>query len=204
MKHIIIAVLIFMSCQSDHEILMTVNGPVAAEKLGTTLPHEHFLVDFIGADSTGYSRWNKDTVIAKVLPFLLEAKEAGVVTIMECTPAYLGRDPELLRRLSQESGINIITNTGYYGAIQNKALPGMAFTMSADQLAELWINEWRNGIESTGVRPGFIKIAVAGDSVLSPLHEKIVRAAARTHLATGLTINGHTGPEAPAKAEFGS
>jgi len=202
MKHLLLASLIFIGCQADPEILMTVNGPVAAEKLGTTLPHEHFLVDFIGADSTGYSRWNKDTVFAKVLPFLMEAKKAGVVTIMECTPAYLGRDPELLRRLSQKSGINIITNTGFYGAIQNKALPEVAFTMSEDQLAGIWINEWNNGIESTGVRPGFIKIAVAGDSVLSPLHEKIVRAAARAHLATGLTINAHTGPEAPAKAEI--
>ena len=201
MKHLIFAALIFMSCQSYHNQLMTVNGPIDPEKLGTTLPHEHFMVDFIGADSTGYFRWNKDRVIARVLPYLLEAKKAGVSTIVECTPAYLGRDPVLLLRLSRESGVNIITNTGYYGAIQNKALPKEAFTMSVDQMADVWIGEWQNGIESTGVRPGFIKIAVAGDSVLSPIHINLVRAAARTHLKTGLSINAHTGPQAPAKAE---
>jgi phosphotriesterase-related protein len=194
--------ILLISCRSESEIIMTVNGPLNPEKLGISLPHEHFLVDFIGADSTGYDRWNRDTVISKVLPYLLEAKKAGVKTIIECTPAFLGRDPILLQRLSQLSGVNIITNTGYYGAINNKALPAVAFSASADQLAEIWVNEWQNGIDSTHIRPGFIKIAVSGDSVLSSVHEKLVRAAARAHLKTGLTINAHTGPDAPAIAEL--
>jgi phosphotriesterase-related protein len=41
--------------------------------------------------------------------------------------------------------------------------------------------------------PGFIKIRVEGDP-LSDLHRKLVIAAARTHLKTGLTICSHTGP----------
>ncbi len=194
--------LLIAGCRKETETVMTVSGPISVEEMGTTLPHEHFLVDFIGADSTGYHRWNKDSVISKVLPYLLEAKQAGVTTIIECTPAYLGRDPVLLQKLSQASGIHIITNTGYYGAINNKALPASAFTESADQISERWVSEWQDGIESTAVRPGFIKIAVPGDSVLSPVHEKIVRAAARTHLKTGLAINAHTGPDAPAIAEL--
>jgi phosphotriesterase-related protein len=194
--------LTFTDCSRQQDIIMTVNGPVTAEEAGTMLPHEHFLVDFIGADSTGYHRWNKDTVISKVLPFVNEARQAGVNTIVECTPAYLGRDPVLLKELSRRSGMHIITNTGYYGAINNRALPAGAFTETADQISSKWISEWENGIESTAVRPGFIKIAVPDDSVLSPVHEKIVRAAARTHLKTGLVINAHTGPDAPAKAEL--
>ena len=121
---------------------------------------------------------------------------------MDCTPVYLGRDPILLQKLSQLSGLHIITNTGYYGAVGNKALPAGAFTESVDQISERWINEWQKGIENTDIRPGFIKIAVPGDSILSPVHEKIVRAAARVHLKTGLTINAHTGPDAPAIAEL--
>jgi phosphotriesterase-related protein len=39
---------------------------------------------------------------------------------------------------------------------------------------------------------------VGPDSTLSDVHKKLVRAAARTHLATGLTIASHTGPEEPA------
>ncbi len=195
-------ILTIAGCVRGNDQLMTVNGPVNAVDIGTTLPHEHFLVDFIGADSTGYHRWNRDSVISRVLPYLLEAKQYGVRTMIECTPSYLGRDPLLLQQLSQLSGLNIITNTGYYGAIDNKALPQSAFAESADQIAERWISEWRSGIENTGIRPGFIKIAVPGDSPLAPVHEKIVRAAARTHLKTGLPINAHTGPDAPAQAEL--
>lgn len=196
------SVMFLTSCRHEQLIVMTVNGPVAAGELGTTLPHEHVLVDFIGADSTGYHRWNRDTVIGAVLPYLLEAKRAGVKTLVECTPAYLGRDPVLLQRLSDLSGLQLLTNTGFYGAIDNKALPDIAFTGTAEDLAAIWIGEWQKGIDSTGIRPGFIKIAVPDDSVLSPVHEKIVRAAARTHLKTGLVINAHTGPDAPAIEEI--
>lgn len=202
----VVAIGVFLTmipgCRSEKEYLMTVNGPLSPDEMGLTLPHEHFMVDFIGADSTGYHRWNRDTVIASVLPFLLEARQAGVNTIIECTPAFMGRDPVLLQRLSELSGIKIITNTGYYGAINNKGLPASFYEQSADQIADIWVKEWLNGIDSTFIRPGFIKIAVPGDSVLSPVHEKLVRAAARTHLRTGLTINAHTGPDAPVLAEL--
>jgi len=198
----LLLVITFAGCRQKSGIIMTVTGPFNTEEMGTCLPHEHVLVDFIGADSTGYHRWNKDTVIARVLPYLLEARNSGVNSMVECTPSYLGRDPVLLQRLSRLSGINILTNTGYYGAVENKAIPKHAYEETADQLAERWIAEWENGIENTGIKPGFIKIAVPGDSVLSPIHEKIVRAAARTHLKTGLVINAHTGPFAAAEAEL--
>ncbi len=181
----------------------TVNGSIDADALGTTLIHEHFLVDFIGADKTSLNRWNRDTVIKKVLPFLLKAKEAGVKSIFDCTPNFLGRDVVLQQMLAQQSGINIITNTGYYGAVGNKYLPEWAFTESAEQLAARWIKEFEQGIDNTSIKPGFIKISVdASEGGLSETHKKLVRAAAITHLKTGLTICSHTGPSDPAVEEI--
>jgi phosphotriesterase-related protein len=105
--------------------------------------------------------------------------------------------------LTQQSGLNIITNTGYYGAVGNKYLPEWAFTDSAEQLATRWINEFENGIDATLIKPGFIKISVdAIDGGLSEMHKKLVRAAALTHLKTGLTICSHTGPSTPASEEI--
>jgi phosphotriesterase-related protein len=86
----------------------------------------------------------------------------------------------------------VLTNTGYYGAAQNKFLPKHAFSETEDELAKRWLSEWRDGIENTGIKPGFIKIGVDAGK-LSDLHRKLVRAAARTHLESGLTIAGHTG-----------
>jgi phosphotriesterase-related protein len=183
--------------EKSNNIIMTVNGPLPVDKMGMALTHEHILVDFIGADSINESRWDRLKVINKALPYLRRIKELGCRTFVDCTPAYLGRDPVILKSLSDSTGLNIITNTGLYGAHDNKFIPAYAFDESADQLSSRWINEWEQGIGNTGIKPGFIKIAVNSDS-LSEFHRKLVSAAALTHLKTGLTIASHTGPAIPA------
>jgi phosphotriesterase-related protein len=140
-------------------------------------------------------------VIKKVLPHLLEIKAKGIKTIAECTPAFIGRDVLLLQKLSRQSGLTILTNTGYYGASDNKYLPKWAFTETAEQLAARWIREFENGIDGTDIKPGFIKTGVNGGS-LSEVHQKLIKAAAITHLKTGLTICSHTGPALPAREEI--
>ncbi|REL33007.1 phosphotriesterase [Rhodohalobacter sp. SW132] len=190
-----------VSEDADQVQIMTVNGPVSASEMGTTLIHEHVLVDWIGADSTGYHRWDREEVVERVLPFFEEARERGVQTILECTPAYLGRDPYILQELSRRSGIQVLTNTGYYGAVENQFMPAHAREESAEDLAGRWITEYEEGIDGSGIRPGFMKISVKGEGPLSDLHQKIVRAAARTHLETGLTIVSHTTGDEPALAQ---
>ena len=179
--------------------IITVLGEISIDALGKTLVHEHILVDFIGADKISYDRWNRDQVEKKVLPYLMEAKLAGVKSLFDCTPAFLGRDVILLKRLSEKTGLHIITNTGYYGAVNNKYLPARAKEETDKQIAHRWITEFEEGIENSGVRPGFIKISV-DPGKLSALHRKLVRAAAITHLETGLTICSHTG-KSPAAFE---
>ncbi len=187
------------SLLSSDAIVMTVTGAIRPHDLGITLAHEHIMVDFIGADKITDKRWNRDAVAARVLPYLLEAKKEGVHTFVECTPAYLGRDPLLLQSLSRKTGIRMITNTGYYGAVQNKYLPPHALNASEDELASVWTAEYKNGIGQTGIKPGFIKIGIdADDKGLSAIHRKLIRAAGKTHTQTGLTIYSHTGKAAPA------
>ncbi len=193
----ILLVFPFWTFGQDKDIIMTVNGPIAAKEMGITLMHEHVLVDFAGAAAYNPNRWNKEEVIEHVLPYLNEIKAYGCKTFVECTPSYIGKDPVLLKKISEATGIHLLTNTGFYGAGNNKYIPYFAFTESADQLAERWINEWRNGIEGTGIKPGFIKIGVDGGT-LSEMHQKLITAASRTHLATGLVILSHTGPSLPA------
>jgi phosphotriesterase-related protein len=178
--------------EDDDARVETVAGHRRASELGATLPHEHVLVDFIGADRVSKERYDADEVMRHVEPHLQRVRAAGCRTIVECTPAYLGRDPELLRRLAEATGMQILTNTGYYGAANGKYLPPQAHTDSADQLAQRWIAEWRDGIDQTGIRPGFIKIGVDGGP-LNEVNRKLVEAAAHTYKATGLTIAAHTG-----------
>jgi phosphotriesterase-related protein len=186
--------------------IQTVLGPIDAKDFGFALVHEHVMCDFIGAEHTGKFRWNVDEVVKTMLPYLRQAKERGMTGFVDCTPAYIGRDVTVLKRLSELTGIHIVTNTGYYGAAGDKYLPKHAFTETADQLADRWTREWEKGIEDTNIKPGFIKIGVdpaKGDPpYLSEVDAKIVRAAARAHKRTGLTVACHTAQGAAALEEI--
>lgn len=179
----------------------TVTGPIAADRLGVTLMHEHVLVDFIGAAQVSPSRYDANAVFAAVLPHLQQVRRLGCDTLVECTPAYLGRDPRLLKRLSEASGVHILSNTGYYGAAQDKHLPPHAFDETAEQLSARWIREWQRGIDDTGIKPAFMKIGVDG-SPLSAVDAKLVRAAALAHRETRMPIASHTGSGAAAIEEL--
>lgn len=186
--------LAFFACHTPHkESIMTINGPITPEEMGHTLHHEHVLVDFIGADSVEPPRYNRQTAMEVILPYMKQIKDKGVQTFVECTPRYLGRDVLLLRQLADSTGLHFITNTGYYGAMENKFIPAEVKMMTAEEMARLWIDEAENGIEGTNIYPGFIKIAVERKP-LSEFHRTLARAAALTHKATGLTIMSHTGP----------
>lgn len=186
---------------ADYDYLQTVNGPVPADSIGFVLPHEHVMVDFIGADKVSPERYRKDEVIKKVLPFLKELAEMGGNTLIECTPSWLGRDVRLLQELSKRSGLHLMTNTGYYGASAEKFVPEHAYRQPAEVLAEGWIREWKDGIDGTDIKPGFIKTGLDAYP-LSAMQEKLVEAAALTHLVTGLTIGIHTGDGKAAMREM--
>ncbi len=173
--------------------LMTVAGPIEADAAGMALTHEHVLVDFIGADQAGPDRYDSDTVFEQVRPHLARAHELGARLFVECTPAFLGRDVRLLQRLGEATDMHILTNTGLYGARNGKFLPAYVAGETAEQLAARWIAEARDGIDGTGIRPGFVKCGVNADAELSDVDRKLVEAAALTHRATGLPIAVHTG-----------
>ncbi|RAJ15984.1 phosphotriesterase family protein [Arenibacter echinorum] len=157
------------------------------------LSHEHILVDFIGADSIQHHTWDHDAVIAEVIPFLEELKTYKVDYFVDATPAYLGRDVLLLEKMAKKTGLKIVTNTGLYGARNNKFLPKYVQNISTEALAEKWISEFEDGIDGTSIKPGFIKIGVDTANPLDTLHKKLVKAAAITSLKTGLAIASHTG-----------
>ena len=174
---------------------MTVRGWIDASDMGLTLPHEHALVSF-----QPYAEWarqphayDRDEVVRVVLPRLRRLRELGCRTFVDATPMNVGRDPALLRRLSEESGLHVLTPTGNYAARENGFLPPHVFSIGTESLADRWIREWTDGIDGTGIRPGFIKLGFNGRA-LSDVERKLIHAAALTHRETGLTIGAHTGP----------
>ncbi|RZM27134.1 MAG: phosphotriesterase [Pedobacter sp.] len=185
---------------TSKDYIVTVNGNISVANLGMTLAHEHIITDFAGAEKNINHIYSDSEAIKKILPYLIELKKSGVNSIIECTPAHIGRNVRLLKALSSASGLQIVTNTGYYAAVGQKYLPRHAFTESSDQIALRWLQEWKNGIEGTGIRPGFIKLGV-DTGPLKEIEKKMIRAAAITHAGSGLKIFIHTGDAAAAREE---
>ena len=174
------------------EFLCAAGGAALAGKPASVLVHEHVLVDFVGADQIRPGRYDRDEVFRIARPKLEEVRRLGCRRLLECTPNFLGRDPELLARLSDAAGIEIWSNTGLYGAADHKFVPAFARTESAAQLTARWIAETREAW-----RPRFIKIGV-NRGPFDEIDRKLVRAAAITSRETGLTIASHTGDGAAA------
>jgi len=172
--------------------VFTVTGPIAPEKLGATLPHEHICINPIGARHVAHDHnYNPAKVFDRMVETLMILRRKGARTLIDGTTDGRGRDPKLLKRISEATKLQIITPTGLYGADGGRYLPSYAFSETPDQIADRWIGECRDGIGNSGIRPGYIKIGV-GMSPLSDMDKKLVLAAAKTHLETGLTIASHT------------
>jgi phosphotriesterase-related protein len=65
------------SCADDAKAppprVMTVKGEVSADQLGQMLPHEHILVDFVGADKVSPDRYDADEAYRIMLPYVKQA-----------------------------------------------------------------------------------------------------------------------------------
>ena len=194
-----IILLTAFSCRNKDLKIISVTGEVPVSAMGITLPHEHVLFDLSMIDST--KSYSKDSVITRMLPFFEELKPFKVHTFVDGTPEFMGRDPQLLAEISRKTGVNILTSTGWYAADNERHLPKEIKDMSPEEISLIWINEAKNGIGNSGIKPGVISIGMSG-TVLSENDKKLVAAACLTHLATGLTIMSHTGPAAGAMAQL--
>jgi predicted metal-dependent phosphotriesterase family hydrolase len=178
------------------DAIMTIEGPVPAAGLGVILPHEHVMSNF-GAEPSSPAVYDEEALQAQVVPYLRHVRALGCGAIVDCTTDYFGRHVRLLRRLSAAAQLPVVTNTGWYGGAADRYVPRQAFSLSADEIARLWVAESREGIDGTGIRPGFIKLAV-DPGPLSAIDRTLVLAGIKAHRETGLVLAVHTGNNVPA------
>ncbi|RZL36084.1 MAG: phosphotriesterase [Rubrivivax sp.] len=174
--------------------VMTVNGWIPAADLGVTLSHEHLFADLrpYVEQAAKPLTVDFDEAAQVLLPHLQRIASRGCRSLVECTATNLGRHPRLIQRLSQRSGLHMLTVTGGYAAADRRFVPPYLAEQSAGQLAARWTREWTVGIDGTKIRPGLIKIGV-DEGPLEGLELKLLQAALQTHLDTGLTIACHIG-----------
>ncbi|TGV00741.1 phosphotriesterase family protein [Flavivirga rizhaonensis] len=192
---ILITIIFFMvGCRKDKALnqINTVQGSIKPEALGMSLSHEHIMSNF-GKDISETSVYDSIKLFNQVVPYLKKMKSLGVNSIFDCTAEYFGRRVDLLKMISDSTDVQIITNTGIYGAANDRYIPEFAYQASVESISEVWINEFENGIRDTGIKPGFIKLAFDDTKAPSDIDRKLFEAGLLTHLNTGLTLAVHTG-----------
>lgn len=164
----------------------TILGPVDVNDLGITLMHEHILaVDPIMA--WHFDDWfNREIYVKHACRIIEDAKRLGVKTIVDQSTIDIFRWVDIMKEVAEKAEINLIMSTGFYYNDRP-----VLFDKDVSYIAELMIRELEHGIGKTGVKPAMIKCASYASGV-NKNNEKILRATAMAHKATGAPIGTHS------------
>ena len=166
--------------------IITVSGPVDPQQAGVTLSHEHLLCD-LWPLFPSYNNILDDEALA--IRELKCYQEAGGQTLVDCTSIGLGRDAPALRRISQATGVNIVMGTGWY---REEVYPKTIYENSTNELADFMMREILHGVDGTDIRAGMIGEIGTERYYITPVQERVFRAAARAQQQTGVSIWTHT------------
>ena len=170
--------------------VMTVTGPVEADKLGFTLIHEHIFLD-LRNDLWLSDRMLNDRELA--YEELMRYKAAGGVTLVDQTPGGLRGDrnrilpvkhPIAIREMAERTGLQIVLGCGWYRE-------PYLHRAKTDEIAEEIVRDVMVGIDGTNVRAGIIGEIGAHSNYISAVEERVLRAAARAQKKTGVSLSTH-------------
>ena len=183
--------------------ILTVRGPIDPSALGPTLMHEHIFIEFKAPASAdgmsappadgrpsppGQGLTNYDEQLAEVMEF----KNAGGRTIVDTTNIGLTRNPSLLLRISEASGLNVVMGAGWY--MRTLHPPDMG-ARSVEDLTSILVKDITVGAQGTTIRSGIIgEVGLGAFGAQGPLTDnevKSVRASARAARITGAPISIH-------------
>lgn len=185
------------------EQIETVTGPISVSDMGKTLIHEHFLFGYPGySGDVTLGPFNREEAVRKGIEAAKAVMKHGVKTVVDPTPNECGRNPEVLKEISEATGLQIVCATGYYyegeGATTYFKFRHTLGTAEKD-IYDMFMTEIEEGIANTGIRPGVIKLATSKDEI-TPYEQLFFTIAARVQQETGIMILTHTqegtmGPE---------
>ena len=169
----------------------TLTGDVPVAELGRILPHEHLSVDW--GEMLGRPNWlgfDRDEMVTRMVAKMEDLHAAGIGAMAECTPYGAGRYVDLFADVARRSPVRIIASTGFFHESWCPIHP-IAAALDIDGMANLFVREISQGMGSTLIRAGLIKVAT-GEGRISPKEEQVLRAAARARRQTGCPILAHT------------
>jgi phosphotriesterase-related protein len=176
-------------------LVNTVLGPIAGDRLGSTLMHEHIFVLSPEIEKPS-GEWDEAAEQARAVAKLRDLADRGINTLVDLTVIGLGRYiPRIQAIADLVPEINIVAATGVYTYNDVPMFfhfqgPGTVLG-GPEPMVDLFIREIEVGIADTGVRAGILKCASDRPGLTSGV-ERVLRAVARAHRATGVPITTHT------------
>jgi phosphotriesterase-related protein len=173
----------------------TVRGPVETTTLGTTLMHEHVFVLSPEMLTNYPAGWDEESRVEDAIDRLGRLKALGVDTVVDPTVVGLGRYLPRIERINASVDINIVAATGLYTYTDlpfalRFAGPGTPMD-GEEPMVDLFVRDISEGIAGSSVKAAFLKCAI-DEPGLTPGVERVMRAVAQAHLATGAPITVHT------------
>jgi predicted metal-dependent phosphotriesterase family hydrolase len=164
----------------------TVLGEVSPADLGWTLPHEHLLIDIYVRfqPHREYMLFDVDLACAELATFA----SAGGSTLVNVTTNEIGRSPLKLREIATRTGVNIVMGTGRY---REPFYEPALWQTPTQEIAEEFIRDIEVGAED-GIKAGVIGEIGVHERHVSPVEERVHRAAARAQVRTGLALTTHS------------
>ena len=194
-------------------MITTVLGDIEPRELGVTSSHEHLFIDMkkcVAIDGNEPPVFydtlcldNRSEVFAnpygildnallnevdKAVAELAEFRKWGGKSIVDCTLDEIGRDPLLLKEVSERANVNIVMGCGHYYHIAH-------FPYVKDASVEFLAEEMRRdilyGVGDSGVKAGVIG-EIGTSAVMSDDEKKVLHAAGIVGAETGKAIHVHT------------
>jgi 5-phospho-D-xylono-1,4-lactonase len=173
--------------------VMTVTGPMPASALGVVNAHEHLFLRTPALPGQEFDDLERSTEEVRV------AKAAGIDAVVEMTPIGCGRRPDLMRALSEATGVPVIAATGYHRDahypeghwVHGASVEHLAERIERDLVEGMHPSDWTDpGASLDGARAGAIK-AGASYQRISASEQRRLAAAAMASLRTGAAILVH-------------
>ena len=174
--------------------VMTVTGPISSDQLGFTLIHEHLFLDLMRDNWSGNNFLNDPELTYKEV---MRYKDAGGVTLVDQTSGGLTENDQHLlpvkhslgvRDIAERTGLNIVLGCGWY---RETYYDQSLWRKKTDEIAEEIVRDLTEGIDGTDVRAGIIGEIGAHFTWISPVEERVLRAAGRAQKRTNVTLTTH-------------
>ena len=161
---------------------------------GYTLMHEHVTIDLSGVKKDEDCRLDCFEETVKEFKCLYRY---GVRNILEVTNLGMGRNVEYIKKISEQTGINIIVSTGFY---KEPFLPDYVYSKSKEELAQLIERELTRGIEescgakiiNTGICASVLGEFGTSKQKMTDMEKKVFDVMSMVAVRTGVPVTTHT------------